>query len=66
MQEEYTQLIMLCRDKKLDFDIPCCAKESKQFILNIMDCPSRVVVDKVQYYIGKKYQVLMYNLKQRK
>jgi hypothetical protein len=62
MEEEYNRLVMLCRDKKLDFDITCGAKENKQFILKLMDCPTRVIVDKVEYYLGSKYQVLMYNI----
>ena len=66
MERDMSKLIMLCRDKKLDFDITCCAKETKEFILNLMDCPARIVVDKVEYYVGKKYEVLMYNLKLKK
>jgi len=65
MEQEYNRLVMLCRDKKLDFDIPCDYKPHKQFILNIMDCPARIVIDKVEYYLGKKYQVLIYNLKKK-
>ena len=65
MENEYNRLVMLCRDKKLDFTITCRAREHKQFILNIMDCPARVVVDRVEYYLGSKYQVLMYNLKKK-
>lgn len=65
MEQEYNQLVMLCRDKKLDFNISCSAKENKEFILKLMNNPIKVVVNKVEYYIGSKYQVLMYNLKKK-
>ena len=65
MEQEYNQLIMLCRDKKLDFYIECSTKENKEFILKLMNNPMRVVVNKVEYYIGGKYQVLMYNLSKK-
>ena len=63
MEREYNKLVMLCRDKKLDFSISCSAKSNKNFILRLMDCPERIVIDKVEYYIGSKYQSLMYNLR---
>lgn len=63
--EDYYRLVMLCRDKKLDFKIYCGAKEHKQFILNLMDCPARIVINKVEYYLGKKYQTLMHDPKRK-
>ena len=61
----YDDLVMLCRDKKLNFDVSCGAKKNKEFILRLMGQPKQVKIENFEFYLGKKYQVLAYDSKNK-
>ena len=54
IDREYYELVKLCRDKHLNFDIPCSAESHKDFILHLMKSPSIVKIEEIEYYSGNK------------
>ena len=63
--ETYENLVLLCRDKMLDVDLHCDAKNHKEFILKLMGDVSKIVIGKTEYYIGNKFSYLIYDLKNK-
>ena len=61
IDEEVRKLILLCRDKKLDFDISISAKETMVFVLNLLGYVKSKKVDGNLYMIGDKYYSYIYS-----
>lgn len=62
---DYKQFVWFNKKNKINLPIACSSKEHRIFILGVMDGVEHFTIDNMDYVMGRKYEIMIYNLKDK-